>query len=1525
MQWIRRCLVAPVLGMMAAFSAGCPAPVLDVSPDAVSFGSAQSTAELRINNRGSGTLNWEIQESLPWLQVESLDKQGNATGSTTTDTSVVELTVLRDVLEVGTTRGEITVVSNGGTLVVPVSVDEGGPAQLSVSTNALDFAATGTQQSFLLSNLGVEPLTWSVAIEGNPAWVDATPKSGTISSRNGTQSITVTLNRAALVAGSNSANLTVTSNGGGATIAITATVAPFSVTPGSLTFGFIQSTATAPVTVINSVPSPLSVNYSATTTDGANWITLERATEVIAGSAQTSLNVSANPAGLSPGDYTGVVSVTNPVSGITVNIPVSMSVSALSVSPDTVAFGTISSAQTSTFTVENLGGAAIPYNVTIPVEARSWLSVSPSGGNVSAADIVHTLTANPAAVDPGSYTTDVVVAYEGGQETVRVSMAKARPARLVVVSQQLNFDTTKVVEQVDIWNDGIGVINWSIDTTAFPAWLSLEGATNGSVQGEETDSITLRVDRSLAPAGSFEFQHQFTVVGSGAVSESLSVNVQMRVPQIPKLEIVADGVDNTGTPFINVDVSLTSKSFIIRNTGNGVLNWNFRPAEFPAWISSITPAQSGLDPNTQQTVTVTVDRTTLDFSGAQIRLSIDSNDPSIDGGVAPFIVEVQVPKRVVLIGRPSSLSFGPDESVGILEVANNGDPGTELLYRLRSTKPEWLKVFPDTGSSIGTESSLKDYKAHTVAIVRSELEGSGSSGKIIAEAIRTNELGQTEVVPEVTPIEFNVSVEAAELTFEHALPRLRVPSMVRFVMLMRNLRFAPIPIAETRLSNLASQIQILENDVPLELTETSKIAKGQRFIRGNMLVLLDYSNSMQEAARGVADADIANAPDPLQALYERTITKLIDEAPANYRVGLAIFSERSGTGGSGAEREALRPILGTAAEGPETEEELFLNDRDLLIERLQSIVVATNGATELYPAIRDASDLIVKEDRLAGIVPFEDVDDRILVCVTDGRATTPPGQVNEIIDQLRIIDRTRTLVIGWGEGVSTGPLVQLATETGGHVYSTNTEEISLGNGQTTERAIVSELENYCETLVDDSCDLSIKRDLESQFIFSYVTLNEENNVEIQGRLTFDDPNDQASPCLPEQGEIAGKFAATQIPLGQYAGDPRLAQIKLFSSNLPGGLTRVTAYLDGAARDIAQFGVTLGTVLADPIQRDDVRLVSRTDGGLISTWTIGGSGLNFTFTSPDSTPFIFGDFGPLFTVDITNASPLGYMTFDLTSPVYAANNPNGKYFTCPDAIYFSFNDFTATSFPRPYYTLVTVNGADPTLAGVSIEPRTDGSFLLNLAQNVNEFELAFYNLGGNHEPTDVGLEWLIIPNAQGIVRAPDDVDLDVWGQPLNYSVLDPQIRRFVVDRTIPQTLDGTADDTEFQIDFEYTFRGLGYEGVMLPLYLRVEITPPVANATPNALSFPDGVNQRTLSVSNDGQGVLSWTVNTDLFPDWLSIDPVGGVLEQGQTSTVNLFVNRAGQPSGTQTFSFDVVGGDAENPTSDTVTITLEVP
>ena len=68
------------------------------------------------------------------------------------------------------------------------------------------------------------------------------------------------------------------------------------------------------------------------------------------------------------------------------------------------------------------------------------------------------------------------------------------------------------------------------------------------------------------------------------------------------------------------------------------------------------------------------------------------------------------------------------------------------------------------------------------------------------------------------------------------------------------------------------------------------------------------------------------------------------------------------------------------------------------------------AASPSGPALSSASSLLVAEDNIAGIFPYDDADDRIIVCVTDGRTTTPPGSLPDLLNQLALLDHRTALL-----------------------------------------------------------------------------------------------------------------------------------------------------------------------------------------------------------------------------------------------------------------------------------------------------------------------------------------------------------------------------------------------------------------------------------------------------------------------------------------------------------------------------------
>lgn len=775
MSLIRK-MIAPAGMVLAALGlAGCPAaPSLSVTPAAVVINADQNASEIQITNIGAGTLNWTAAESLSWLSLENVtpgaDKQANSvSGSLTSGVNAVRLVVSRTGLEGGNVSGDITITSNGGTRTVRVTAIVTTPAELQVSTSNLTFGATLDSLQFTVKNRGAGTVSWSLDIpyaDGEIEWLDATPTSGSLTAGGAETTITATVNREDLPAGSFTKNIVITSASGSQTVTASIIVPPLEVRPPSVDFGVVFGTGQQSLALYNKTFSALPYTVTVATDNGGNWLSAPTALPPVPAKGNLAVTLTANANGLAPSTYTGQVTVALADNSYQVTVPVSMIVTAFSVSTDLIDLGTIATATTRTLVLTDSGSAPISWTASVPATDAIWLSVSPTSNAIPGNSTQNvTVTVDPLAVDPGSYESAVTFAYPGGSSVVTVRFNRPLPASLTVEPKNVNFQFGNDPQLVGIWNPGIGSVNWTIDTTGFPAWLSLTpvnggGIATGTVSGDITQSVTLRANRALLPNNATQFSHTFDVVASGDATNTVQVTVNISVPQNPKLVVVAP-VDENGVNFLNIAEDEDSDTFIIRNDGTAALSWNFDSTNGaqPPWIASIQPAQGNLEPNTQQTVTVTVDRTTLTFLGGKVTMNILSNDPMDRSH--PFIFEVLVPKRVAIATLPGAFAFGTNQSSDIMDVANSGDPDTVMLFRLRPTK-NWLDIYPRTGSSTGTASTIKDFKSFAISVDRSLLDEAGASASIIVEAIDTD----GTVIEDVTPVEVTVTVQAAQLTME---------------------------------------------------------------------------------------------------------------------------------------------------------------------------------------------------------------------------------------------------------------------------------------------------------------------------------------------------------------------------------------------------------------------------------------------------------------------------------------------------------------------------------------------------------------------------------------------------------------------------------------------------------------------------------------------------------------------------------------------------------------------------------------
>ncbi len=1494
---------------------GCPKqPLLLIEPHAVTFGSTSTQENIRISNAGTGVLSWEVKDLPVWLTAEQVSggKDTLPKDTTTTEIDILRLTLDRNAIPANTAKGFVVITSDGGEQEIPISVTQNQEAQLKISQSDIDFGENLQNSVILVQNLGKETLEWSATVSDDAPWLTLSPSSGSITATDIPAQITLAVDRSSLTSNPTpyTGVVTFTSNGGNATLSASMSIPLYTINPQALDFGEIMASKQQSLSITNHAFDPLTLTVTPSTDDGANWLTPANTNLTIPTGPDYSLLITADPTGLTPGSYTGSLLLSDTASGTQRTVTVTMSVAAFHITPTLLAFGEITEEQSKTVTLSNESPTPITWSLSIPGAASTWLRAEPTSGTLSTTTDV-SITVDPLAVDPESYEATLTFTYPDGEKEILVTMSRPRPATLSVIPTSLDFGANRNEDILAILNAGIGVINWQIDTTAFPAWLSLtptdaNGITSGTVSGQLTDAPTLRIDRSQAPDGVFELAHTFNVVGSGDVDTTIGVAVSATIPRLPEIQLDAEEVDENSIDTLEIEVGETTSFFFIENTGDANLDWRIDPESQPSWVASIIPSQGLVEPGKRIKVTVTGDRDGLTYLGAQADLKILSNDPanpSLD-----LIVSILVPRQIIIRSRQNSLSFGLSDVNKILEVANFGDPDTVLDFLVTSSK-SWLAVFPETGQSIGTSGNIKDWQSISVTVDRSQLDGTGSSAKLTIFAY-TVENGELIPRDDVEKVEVSITVEAPALTIEAAKPRLRIPSLVRYVLMMRNIRYQALPIPESRLDEVGNLFRIFEKDTALELTESSQFLTTGSRLRSNILILLDYSGSMQEAARKVSDPLIAQASDPIQALYERAIPDMIQgmltgDETSKYRVALGIFNERRDNNQS-----KIRLLSGLANEPEATRDEAFINRPDLLIERLRNTAVLDNGATQLYPVLSEAAIVLRDEDRKNNRLSFDDADVRAIVCITDGRITTPPGVITEPIDVL-VATKSRLFVIGWGEKISSDPLIRLADSSGGHYYATKTEPTGEFDafGLPLRLPLVSEIEDWCYTDPEDPCDQSIPNDLRSQSIFSYVTLIEENNIATEGRITFNDPNDQDSDCVQEQGDITGSFAHSQLDYLSVVGDPRMGQISLETEGLATPSV-VTVRADYIPRNISQlqFLVTLtdlqGNAPVDTLSLN-AALVPSTRGGIISLWSLDQNGDTITLNT-DSEVLRYGEFGDLITLTITGATQPFLVNFEVLTPEFSGNEPDTKFFVYPDSIEVAPTRFLATSFPSPYI------GAIP--APVSTDPYT-----LDLGTDINEAQLALYNLGGSHvrlgeTPSpliDAGLEWLFEFGAGDAVLTLTPISGFVT------STLTPDILTLIPDRTLqPGTYEG-------EIIFTYGGGSLNIGGTLEPVYVQYEILPPELSLSAQNFTFDDpAVTDQTLQITNIGQSILRWTIDTATLPNWLELTLAAGELGADSSELLNIRVDATGLPAGTYEHTF-VISTNTESDLP--VTVTFIVP
>ena len=595
---------------------------LSVTPTSLSFDAGTDTLFLTIENTGTGTMAYQLSKINDWLILSkesgslTAQRRDGKTAELAASSEQITVSVNRAGITAGTYTDVITVISDGGTKQIPITMQVSEGPVLSVSETTLNFSTDQTQMTFNVTNSGEDTLNWQAT--ASETWIiGVTPENGDCGAGE-TDQVTVTVDRTGLNDGTYTGTVAVTSDAGNVTVNVIMGVgvvnnAVLLVTPTLLSFSPSQTQM-----VFNVINTGLAtLNWQAGTSEA--WIAGLTPENGDCDPGETDeVTVTVDRTGLDTGVYTGIIVVTSDAGSDTVDVQMGVNVDSnpvLLVTPENLNFG-LSTTDLS-FLVTNIGEGTLNWQATA---SEAWITgVTPGNGDCDAGETDQvSVTVDRSGLGTGTYSGMVVVTSDAGSDTVNVQMevnVQNNPV-LLVTPTDLDFGLNSTERTFLVSNMGQGTLNWQ--ATASEAWITGVTPDNGDCSAGETDQVSVTVDRSGLGTGTYT---GMIVVTSNAGSDTVNVQMEVEVVNNPVLSVTPTDLD-FGTNGTELTLEIT-------NTGDGTLSWNIGTTE--SWLTC-DPVSGSVTTGTAEVI-VTVDRTGLPEGDYNDIIPVTSNDGSVDVNV----------------------------------------------------------------------------------------------------------------------------------------------------------------------------------------------------------------------------------------------------------------------------------------------------------------------------------------------------------------------------------------------------------------------------------------------------------------------------------------------------------------------------------------------------------------------------------------------------------------------------------------------------------------------------------------------------------------------------------------------------------------------------------------------------------------------------------------------------------------------------------------------------------------------------
>jgi uncharacterized protein (TIGR03437 family) len=604
--------------------------------------------------------------------------------------------------------------SNGqSALVVPVVLFYFTTPQLSASPTALTFnyqiGATNNnvQKTIAVSPSGATFTATANVTAGSQQWLSVSPTSGMGTS-------TVTVLPAGLPAGTYQGSINLSASGSNpisVPVTLNVSASPLlDLSAGTLSFTYqVGSPNPAPQTITPSSTTP-GMSYTVAATSQGNWLSVNVNNAV----TPSPVTVTANPAGLAAGTYTGSLSFNAVGAGNnpqTVNVTLTVTNNpTLTATPSTLVFNyEIGQSQPAVQTVSlSSVGPALSFTITGNGAANgiNWLLLGQPTTSTTPASF--TVAVSPTGLTPGVYNGTISLSAPGAAAPLNIPVTlNVSNTALLNLPTSLSFSTAPIqlgqpgpTQTVTVTSTGEALSYTVTASTSTPPgsnWLAVGAVSNAASNSTPSTFVVVANPPNLGP---------------GVYQGSLLVHPANGNPDttIPVTLTIVSGnlsVSPASLSFTQVAGGSAPVAQTINVTGTG------GPLTFAAF-ATLTSAGNWL--SVSPTAGVTPATLSVSVNGAGLQPGTYNgviNITSAAAGNSPQTVAVSL-----TIGQPQTLALTPGtltfssqagagapqgQTVGVT-VSNGTLPFTTIATT--NTGGNWLSVTPSSGTATQTATNL---------------------------------------------------------------------------------------------------------------------------------------------------------------------------------------------------------------------------------------------------------------------------------------------------------------------------------------------------------------------------------------------------------------------------------------------------------------------------------------------------------------------------------------------------------------------------------------------------------------------------------------------------------------------------------------------------------------------------------------------------------------------------------------------------------------------------------------------------